>query len=273
MQMKKQIIFILLTLSTSLFSQTNCSITNHSFKSGEEFTYKVVYKWGFIWVEAGVANFSAQLSTLSNKPVYHFVGLGCTVPKYDWIFKVRDKYESYADTVTLKPIRFAREVKEGNTITNDDYVFFQRKNKVYTSSRKYGERAKLDSLTITSCTNDVLTAIFYARCLDFSKYKPNDTIPITFVLDGVVYPSYIRYMGKEVIENDTLGRVRCIKFRPNLIAGSIFTGGEGMTVWVTDDDDKMPVYVETPILVGTVKVFLTKYKGLRNKMNCIENRK
>ncbi len=273
MLMKKGVLLILLSFSSGLFCQTNCSVVNRSFMGGEEFTYKVVYKWGFIWVEAGEAAFSAQLSSLNGKSVYHFLGTGVTYPKYDWIFKVRDKYESYADTMTLKPLRFAREVREGNTVTNDDYVFFQRRSKVYTSSRKYGERAKLDSLAITNCTNDVLTAIFYARCLDFSKYKANDTIAITFVLDGVVYPSYIRYVGKETIENDVLGRVRCIKFRPNLVKGSIFPGGEGMTVWVTDDENKMPVYVETPILVGTVKVLLTKYVGLRNKVNCVEVKK
>lgn len=271
--MKNRLSVILLFVAMAGFAQNTCVVTNRSFKTGEQFNYKVVYKWGFIWVEAGEATFSAQQTSLNGKSVYHFTGLGSTFPKYDWIFKVRDKYESYADTLTLKPIRFSREVKEGSNFQYDDYVFFQKKNKVYTSSRKYGNAAKLDSLTITSCTNDVMTAIFYARCLDFTKYKPNDTIPITFVLDGVVYPSYIRYMGKEIREDTLLGRVRCIKFRPNLVAGSIFKGGEGMTVWITDDENKMPVYVETPILVGTVKVYLTKYVGLRNKLNCIEQKK
>src|SRR5204863_7960528 len=106
----------------------------------------------------------------------------------------------------------------------------------------------LDSLAVTPCTNDVMTAIFYVRCLDFSKYKVKDTIPITFVLDGEVFPSYVRYLGKETIKSEVLGNVKCIKFSPKLIEGTIFKGGEGMVVWVTDDENKMPVYVETPIL-------------------------
>ncbi|HLC82799.1 MAG TPA: DUF3108 domain-containing protein, partial [Bacteroidia bacterium] len=151
----------------------------------------------------------------------------------------------------------------------DDYIFNQKKNKVYTSSKRNRKPSKLDSISITSCTNDVMTAIFYARCLDFSKYKPKDTIPITFVLDGEVFPSYIRYLGKETIKSDLLGTVRCIKFSPKLIEGTIFKGGEGMVVWVTDDENKMPVYVETPIIVGTIKVRLYKYEGLKNQINCI----
>ena len=77
---------------------------------------------------------------------------------------------------------------------------------------------------------------------------------LAFVLDGKVYPSYVRYLGKEVIKTDLLGYVKCIKFRPRLISGSLFKEGEGMTVWVTDDENKMPVYVETQIVVGMVKV-------------------
>ena len=132
---------------------------------------------------------------------------------------------------------------------------------------------KLDSIKLRSCTNDVLTAIYYSRCLNFSLYKPNDTIPITFVLDGTIYPSYIRYKGKEVINTELLGSVRCIKFSPKLLEGTIFKGGEGMTVWATDDENKIPIYVETPIIVGYIKVKLIQYSGLRNKIDCRVSKK
>jgi hypothetical protein len=266
---KKIIIFLLLGMQLVVVAQKNCSVTNTAFKSGEQFQYKIYYNWGAIWMAAGEASFGAALTTVNGRSVYHFVGLGATYPKYDWFYKVNDKYESYADTTTLKPIRFKREAREGGSYTFDDYVFNARKNKVFTVSQRNKKPTVVDSITINSCTNDVMTAIFYARCLDFSKYKPNDTIPITFVLDGEVFPSYIRYLGKEVITSDLLGKVRCIKFRPKLVEGTIFKGGEGMTVWVTDDENKMPVYVETPIVIGTIKVQLSDYKGLKNKMDCL----
>jgi hypothetical protein len=218
---------------------------------------------------AGEASFSTKLEQVNHRDVYHFTGLGATYSKYDWFFKVRDKYESWADTSSLKPLRFRREASEGGNYTYDDYVFDQRKKKVYTAEKRNKKPTKIDSVSITSCTNDVMTAIFYARCLDFSAYKPNDTISITFVLDGKVYPSYVRYLGKETIKSELLGNVRCIKFRPRLIEGTLFKGGEGMTVWVTDDENRMPVYVVTPIIVGTVKVHLFKHSGLRNKIDCI----
>ncbi|MEO6903057.1 MAG: DUF3108 domain-containing protein [Bacteroidia bacterium] len=267
--MKKVIIFLLVNLHLLAFAQKTCAVKNKSFQAGEVFNYKVYYNWGAIWVSAGEASFSTQLTEINAHPLYHFIGEGSTYPKYDFLYKVRDKYESYADTATLKPYRFTREAREGGSYTFDDYVFSQQKNKVYTAERRNKKPIKYDSINTIACTKDLMTAIFYARCLDFSMHKPNDTIPITFVLDGKVYLSYIRYMGKEIIHNEALGNVRCIKFRPKLIEGTLFKEGEEMIVWVTDDDNKMPVYVETPILVGTIKVKLYRYSGLRNKLDCI----
>lgn len=260
---------LLLFLPFMVMAQQNCKVENKSFQPGEKLNFKVYYNWGVIWMDAGEATFSVASSEFNNKKVYHFVGIGSTYPKYDWFYKVYDRYESYADTFSLKPFRFIRDVHEGSDYTKDDYIFNQKKNKVYALEHRNKKTPKFDSISITSCTYDVITSIFYARCLDFSKYKPNDTIPITFVLDGKVYFSYIRYLSKEVIYNELLGNVRCIKFSPKLVEGTIFKGGEEMKVWVTDDQNKIPVYVETPIIVGTIKVKLSEHSGLRNKLDSV----
>jgi hypothetical protein len=271
--MKKLLAFFLFMSAFNSEAQTPCSFKNETFKANEFFGFEIYYSWGAIWMNAGGASFNTEITELNNQAVYHFVGLGASYPKYDWFYKVNDKYESYADTFSLKPLRFKREAHEGGNYTYDDYVFNHKKKKVYTASKRGKNTTYLDSLTISSCTNDVLTAIYYTRCIDFSLYKIKDTIPVTFVLDGALYPSYVRYLGSEVIHSDLLGDVRCIKFRPKLVAGTIFKGGEGMTVWVTDDKNRMPVYVETPIIVGTIKVHLSKYSGLRNKIDCVIEKK
>jgi hypothetical protein len=266
--MMKKIKYILLFLPFTIAAQNNCKVNNQSFQSNEQLTYTIYYNWGVIWLETGEVNFTTTLVDLNDIKVFHFIGSGATYPKYDWFFKVRDKYESYADTSTLKPLRFIREVNEGSNFAHDDYVFNSKKNKIYTAELRNKKPLKLDSMQLQACTNDVLTAIAYARCLDFSLYKPNDTIPITFVLDGKTYPSYMRYVGKEIINTELFGRIRCIKFCPKLIDGTIFKAGEAMTVWATDDKNKIPVYIEASITVGYIKVKLIKHSGLRNKIDC-----
>ncbi len=267
--MKNYLSYLLLLLPIVSGAQNSCTVNNTSFQSGEYLSYRIDYNWGAVWLETGEVSFTTTLIDLNNTKVFHFIGAGTTYKKYDWFFKVRDRYESYADTLTLKPLRFIRDVNEGRNFAKDDYVFNPRKGKIYTSEERNKKSVKLDSIKLKPCTNDVLTAIFYARCLDFSLYKSGDTIPITFVLDGKIYPSYMRYIGKEVINTELFGPVRCIKFCPKLLEGTIFRAGEEMTVWATDDENKIPVYVKTPITVGYIKVQLIKYSGLRHKINCI----
>lgn len=269
--MKKLYLFILLTIPLNFFAQDSCVVTNNAFKDGEYLNYKIYYNWTMIWLSAGEVSFTTSLVEMRKKKVYHFYGKGETYPKYDWIYKVRDTYESYADTTSLKPLRFKRKTQEGKHFAQDDYLFSSKKNKVYTAELRDDKPLKIDSIQLNSCTNDVMTAIYYARNIDFSSYKVNDTIPITFCLDGVVYDSYMRYAGREVIESKLLGKVKCIKFCPKLIEGTIFKSGEEMTVWVTDDKNRVPVYIETPITVGHIKVKLVEYKGLKNKIECIVN--
>ncbi|MEW6469429.1 MAG: DUF3108 domain-containing protein [Bacteroidota bacterium] len=254
---------ILPVLIPALLYGQACTIKNTAFKSGETITYKIYYNWGMIWMAAGEVTFKAELGEFKGKPAWHFSGTGGTYEKYDWFYKVRDKFESYADTASLKPFRFVRDQNEGSTSIYEECLFSFKKKKAYSVIRK-DKKTKLDSVSITDCTIDVMTAIYYARCLDFSSYKVKDTIPMSLYLENQVYPIYIRYMGKEVHDLEGFGKFNCIKFRPKLIEGTIFKGGEDMTVWVTDDKNRLPLYVETPIVVGKIKVYLTKFSGLRH---------
>lgn len=237
--------------------EKDCGIKVDAFKPGDKTEYRIMYNWGMIWVEAGYAAFTCELGTYDDKPVYHFVGRGRTYDKYDFIYKVRDYYDSYADTATLRPYRYRRDINEGGRKFYEDARFSYKANKVYTVIRTEKE-VKLDSTILKPCVIDVMTAIFYSRCMDFSKCKVNDTIPLHLYLENKTYDVHIRYIGKEEKQVGKLGKIKCIKFKPLLIEGTIFKGGEDMTVWVTDDHRKIPVYVETPILVGKIKVMISK---------------
>jgi Protein of unknown function (DUF3108). len=119
--------------------------------------------------------------------------------------------------------------------------------------------------------HDVLSAIYYCRNIDFNKYKPGVQIPFTMFIDDKYYSLYVRYLGKEKIKTK-YGRFNAIKFKPLLIEGTIFTGGEKMTVWVSDDANKMPLRIESPISVGSVKVDMMDYKNIRYPLTSLIRR-
>jgi len=273
-RMKKWFSFSVVLLSLLFISSSSspekhpadCIVENDSFSSGEEVVYQASYNWGFIWLNAGQVVFKVEKSDYKGKPCYHLSGNGGTYPSYDWIFKVRDRFESWVDTSTLKPMRYLRDISEGGRTYYNECFYNFTKLKAYCVTKEKKNAARLDTVGIAPCSFDPITMIYYSRTIDYTKYKPNDTIPISLFLDNKIYPLYIRYLGKEKIKLDDKQTFNCIKFSPLLVEGTLFKGGEGMTVWATDDKNQIPLYIEAPILVGTVKAKLMSWKGLKYKM-------
>ncbi|NSL89950.1 DUF3108 domain-containing protein [Chitinophaga solisilvae] len=250
--------FLLLILCLSCINPAEaqndfCSIRNTSFNAGENITFKVMYNLGRMYVGAGEATFHVALERFANRDVYHITGNGKTFRAYDWIFKVRDTYETFLDTATMQPLKFLRNVNEGGYKIYNNVVFNQAAHQAISTNGTF---------TVPPCVQDVISAIYYARNIDFSKYKEGDKIPFAMFLDDQVYNIYIRYLGKEDV-NTRFGKFRAIKFKPLLIKGTIFEGGEKMTVWVSDDANKVPLRVESPISVGNIIVDMVNYSNLR----------
>ena len=230
-----------------------CGVNNFSFKHSELITFKIFYNVIGLYVDAGTASFRVENAQLNNKPVFHITGLGTSNPSYDWIFRVRDRYETYIDTTTLKPYKFIRHVEEGK-YRKDEVVNFYHDEKKAVSTK--------GSFPIGDCMQDVLSSIYYARNIDFTSYKVGEKIPFSMFLDDEVHNIYIRYLGKEVVKTK-YGKFNAIKFKPMLISGTIFSGGELMTVWVSDDNNRIPLRIESPITVGSIKVDMMGYRNLR----------
>jgi len=233
-----------------------CTLKNKAFLPGEKISYKIVYNWNSLWLNAGEVSFTVNDGVYGSDKIYHIIGEGSSYKSYDWFYKVRDTYESYITQETMLPVKFVRNVNEGGYTIYNNVTFNQKEGK---ATSTHGE------FNIPDCTQDVLSAVYYARNIDFNNYKVNDTIPINLFLDDSLFHIYIRYLGKEKLQTQN-GTYNCIKFKPLLINGTIFRGGEKMTVWVTDDDNKIPVLVESPIAIGFIRAELYKTIGLRSPM-------
>jgi hypothetical protein len=212
---------------------------------------------GRIWVGAGLASFTVEQEQLNGRKVFHIVGDGKTMKSYEWFYKVNDRYETFIDIETMLPSKFARNVNEGGF----------RIYEVVNFNHATGQAVSNEGIfKVPRCVQDVLSAIYYARNIDYSKYKPGAKIPFSMFLDREVHNLHIRYLGKEKIKTK-YGTFNTIKISPLLIEGTIFKGGEKMVVWVSDDSNHVPVRIDSPILVGSIKVDLIEYKNLRNSFS------
>lgn len=240
-----------------------CNIRNNAFAPGEQLKYNVAYNWGFIWVDAGSAGFEAKLTTYDNKPSWYFESYGTSYPSYDWFFKVREKFQAYVDSATFSPLWAYRDANEGGFIVLEKYIFDNKHEKVISTVSASNVSQSTDTIKNKYCLNDLLTAAYFARNLDFSNCKINDKIPFWVLVFGKVYPLYIRYLGKEEVILHDSTKYNCIKFSSKLVEGTIFKGGEDMFVWVTDDKNHIPIKVQANIIVGSVIAEINEFRGIK----------
>lgn len=254
---KKPLLILCTSSALSSFAQSlayDCSLQNDFNLKGEKISYELIYNWGLIWAEAGKVDFSVRDTLVNGKTCYRLKGYGTSYQNWDWFYKVRSNYESLTND-QLRPVWFRRKGREGSHYYNTlysikgneaDFVSIDKKGKV--SQKK---------ISLADCSFDVISAIYYCRTIDFSGLKINETIPLNLFLDGESHESYLRYLGKTKWKDERNGKeYNCIKFSPLLIEGTVFKEGENMVVYVTDDSRKLPVYIETELVVGKAKVFL-----------------
>ena len=217
----KYLIFVLALCSFSLKTSSDpfCGIKNTAFQNGETVTMRIFYSALGAYIGAGEATFTTTIERFNGRPVYHCVGEGKTYSVFDKFFKVRDRYESYIDTSNMLPYKFIRNIEEGTYKKYNNVTFNQGAGTAVSTNGVF---------KVNNCIQDVVSCVYYARNIDFDKYKVDDKIPFDMFLDDEVYHMYIRYMGKEKIKT-RYGKFNAIKIKPLLLKGNIFEGGEKMT--------------------------------------------
>ena len=233
------------------------TLTNKAFKRGEELTYKLHY--GFLDAAYVNLNITNEKTKFKGRETFHVIGIGKTNGITDWIFKVRDRYETYIDEKSLVPWLFKRRVNEGGYIINQDYSFDRYNNKVITENRK--------EYYVSDNMQDMISAYYQARTLDLSNIKQGDVISLNCFIDDEVFPVKIKFEGHQTVEIK-LGKFKCLKFTPIIQTGRIFKDENDLSLFISNDENHILIKAEADILFGTVEVELTEFKGLLNKLNC-----
>lgn len=265
--MQKQVFFFLFFLliltSYNLCAKSYRGSQELSFAPGEEVTYVLSYTWFFIWADVGEAHFTVSVDTLQQQEAWHLHVFGTSYSFYDWFFKVRDTYESWVIPHSLIPLRFNRDIYEGGYTKENEYDFRWDKKEVDVRIKRKEAESKYYTLPVESGTVDVVTAIYVSRNLDFSKAIPLQSYHVLVMLDKEVFDVQYTFLGKEQKSVKGLGKMNTLKFRVELIAGDVFKKGQYLYVWVTDDENRLPVYIETPIRVGSIRARLSAFEGLK----------
>ena len=235
------------------------TVDQSAFKVGEKLTYRLHY--GFI--DAGEATVEVKSTdyTRLGREFFHVVGKGRSLGAFSWFFKVKDRYESYMDQESLMPWRFVRRIEEGKYKKSQDYVFYQH--------RKAVDNGQGQVYEIPIGVQDMISSFFYARTLDFSQAKEGDTFVVQTFMDDELFDLKVKYLGKETISLRK-GKFRCMKFVPVVQEGRIFKDSEDLQVWITDDENKIPILAKAEILVGSIKMEVVDYEGLAHDISKVD---
>jgi len=226
---------------------------HHAFKRGERLEYEVSYGW----LDAGEAIIEVKEDRrkIGERSVMHVVGTGRSKGTFDWFFKVRDRYETYMDEEGVFPWIFVRDIHEGGFELEQYYTFDHLGKKVKTDKGKEFE--------VPLGVQDMISSFYRARALDMRNVKPGDIFEMQAFVDNEVWPLKIKFLRFESIEIDK-GEFDCMVFVPVVQKGRIFKEEEDMMVWVTNDDNKIPVMAKASVMVGSIKMELVDYEGLAN---------
>ena len=253
--------YTLLFLSVFLFATAFSQEKKPAFKSGEWLRYKMSYS-GFL--RAGSAILEVEETDLNGKKVFHTKGTGWTSGMIKWFFKVDDVYESYFDKKEIKPYLFKRKIDEGGYKKHINTTFNQKTKKATVKDFI----KKTDTVIPFLNVQDMLSSFYYLRNQNVKDIKKGDEIAIDMFLDSQVYPFKLRFLGREVLKTK-FGKVKCLLFRPLVQSGRIFKAEESVTMWVTDDDNKIPIKMKASLAVGSLRAELESYKGLANSFKIL----
>lgn len=225
------------------------TLENKAFTVGEKLIFDV--KYGF--VKAGIAEMSIpRMKRISGREVYYITFKVNSVPTFDPIYKVRDRYVTYMDKEGLFPWRFEQHIREGGFKRDFSAFFDHRRGKAKTSEGSY---------EIPENVNDIVSAFYLARTFDYSGMKPGDKFHLQNFYKDKVYPLDVVYKGKETI-TVAAGTFDCIMVEPIIVEGGLFKTEGRIIIWLSDDDLRIPVKVKTKILIGSIDAELISYSGL-----------
>ena len=239
-----------LFLALFLFPLTIYSQSDLPYKVGEYSAFDISF--GGIKVGSAEMKIEKQIK-INGVSTFHIIGKGRTASFFDWFFKVRDVYETYLDTSKIRPVKFVRDIHEGGYEKKQQYIFKHSAGKVFWKDTSH---------VIFPTTQDMLSALFYARTFNKNDLLQKKSFFVPIFMDEENYSLEILYLKDEKVKTN-FGEVNCMVFKPKMQEGRVFEDGEEMKIWISDDRNHLLVKVETQIWAGSIKAILVKHQGVK----------
>lgn len=225
--------------------------SQNNFQMGEEYNYRI--KYGILTI--GSANVSVDTRTyqVNGLPCYKINIHGRTEGITD-LFRVRNTYTSFMDTINYLPQKFEYSARENN-YRRDQVLYFDHNKNVVVKR----EKESVDTYNVPDNIHDVISGYYSLRHVDFSQYSMGQTYSAPLFFDDEYYRFRVKYAGRGTVKT-RFGKINVLKLNPVLPDNKLFKGEDAIRVWVSDDRNRVPVKIEVDFSFGTVVMEIRKYK-------------
>ena len=255
--MKKIVLVTLSVLFISIIvnsqEKDSAFYVNTAFLSQEKLLYKVRY--GLI--KGGEASMSINTIPVGDAYLLHIKAVARTTGVVGAMVTILDVYESYVDFVTGYPVKSVRNIRESGYTSYNEVLFFRDQG--FLRSIKSGDHKAPSNVM------DVLSAFYYARRYLFShQLKKDEIIDLYTFFDDEFFPIKVKFKKIEKVKTK-FGKISCLRFVPVLGDKSLFKKEEQFQVWVTADDNFIPVKIRVKLPVGSLKCDIIDFEGIKNQ--------
>lgn len=166
------------------------------------------------------------------------------------------------------PLYFSRDISEGKYVWWDKFQFDQKHNKVKASKGWPDKPTKYYEAELSGCMHDMISIVYNVRNVDYNQYKAGDKFNIKVFVEEE-YPLEVEVRSKNVeTKIRGMGKQMTHLIRPQVVSGHFFNEDTRMDIYMSADNNHIPLMIESPVSVGKVKAILTSYKGLRYPFTC-----
>ena len=215
--------------------------------------------------EVGTVEVKTSEDTADGKSYYKVEGAGRTLPTYRWFFNLEDVYTVWIDTASLRPVRFESDIREGDYTFQSYYTYIWPDSTIHTRWRSRKNPFSEKQMALTAESMDPIALFFNLRSAQAENFRVGEPATLQMVLQDTIRHLHYRYLGRENKKIRNMGRFRTLKFECQLgtTEGYSFTDGTIFTIWISDDDNKIPLYIESPVKIGSINAYISGYKGLK----------
>ncbi|RLD24448.1 MAG: DUF3108 domain-containing protein [Bacteroidetes bacterium] len=269
---KELIIGILVVIGLSSFIQYSQEYIplNRNFKKGEYLEYKASY--GIFTVGKGTWQIQDNNIEIHDRPNYQVDVIGKTSGFVGFVAPVKDHWKSYIDTATLVTHLALRNLVEGKykKIDITEFIFEDSLIKVKDMDFESNTFKEAEEYSMGDVTRGMISGFMYMRTMDFTRLVKGDTLSFKAFLDDTFYDFQVIFVRREVLKTKA-GSFRSVVFRPYMPENSIFEGEDALLVWISDDENKIPLKVEAEMFIGHAGIELIGFSGLRNKPALVDD--